>query len=71
MSRNDLEVLEKHIDSVTYTWGAINAVVSNDGTSMRVECSTGGATIILCLANEATMTATCERMSFRFTCTKM
>lgn len=57
-------------NGAVYNWGGIQAILSADGDRIRLDCSTGGTGIFLCLANEGTMTATCERMNFKFTCTK-
>ena len=53
-----------------YHWGGINAVLSLDGDKMRLDCSTGGTGIFTCMSDEGSMSATCERMSFKLVCTK-
>lgn len=58
-------------NGAVYNWGGVKATVSTEGADrIRLDCSTGGAGIFLCLADEATMTASCERMWFKFTCSK-
>lgn len=56
------------IDGAVYWWGGIETTFSTEGRNLRLDCSTGGAATIFCLANEAALTVTCERMTFKFSC---
>jgi hypothetical protein len=66
---NNLQPNGDHeLDGRTFTWGAINASITLDGSQIRLDCSTGASGKFYCLSDAATMTATCERMVFQFTC---
>lgn len=55
-------------NGAVYNWGGVKAILSTDGNNIRLDCSTGGAASVYCLADGAVLVLTCEHMSFKVSC---
>lgn len=70
-STEDMPNGDAQLDGHVWKWGPMTASTSLEGDRIRLDCSNGSAGTFVCLNNDATMRATCERMVFKFNCTRM
>jgi hypothetical protein len=70
-STEDMPNGDRDLQGHVWKWGPMTASTTLEGDKIRLDCSNGSAGTFTCLNNDATMRATCERMVFKFNCTRM